>query len=434
MYFSDSDSQPPHLERDDEQRQPQKKSRRKALLLDDDTQEQLIEWVREQELLWRKGATEYKDTKKKTELWARKARELDIEGGAEALRTWWKSARDLYAKLLSKKSGQAAANLTDRELFIQRTCAFLHKEVKPRKGQPLRSIPLTQEPVASQTSDFSSQPPAAQPSASASTSRQPSHDVEEQEEDEGSLSLIETQAAVTRSQGTPPPAPSSTTTRPRRAATRAEPEDSPAMLEMRDCMKATNALMERLVQAQEISHARQPFITYMSQSLQRLPEAQYQLAVERMTAILHEMQRPIPHPLPPAPPRPASALSPTPTFYQQQQHYFQPQPQHHGFQQQPLDFQQQSQPQHQPQHFQQLQTPRVSEPSSTPRSSNEGLMLSDMPNFSSINHTNMSAVSEGGILQDLQRQEMNAPPIPITTSAQGTADVLAEMRATTEEN
>ncbi|XP_060799636.1 uncharacterized protein LOC132901336 [Neoarius graeffei] len=319
----DSDSQPPHLERDDEQRQPQKKSRRKALLLDDDAQEQLIEWVREHELLWRKGATKYKDTKK-TELWARKARELDIEGGAEALRTWWKSARDLYAKLLSKKSGQAAANLMDRELFIQRTCAFLHKEVKPRKGQPLRSIPLTQEPVASQTSDFSSQPPAAQPSASASTSRQPSHDVEEQEEYEGSLSLIETQAAVTRSQGTPPPAPSSTTTRPCCAATRAEPEDSPAMLEMRDCMKATNALMERLFQAQEISHARQPFITYMSQSLQRLPEAQYQLAVERMTAILHEMQRPIPHPLPPAPPRPASALSPTPTFYQQQQHYSQP--------------------------------------------------------------------------------------------------------------
>ncbi|XP_064093789.1 uncharacterized protein LOC135206296 [Macrobrachium nipponense] len=266
----DSDSQPPHLERDYEQRQPQKKSLRKALLLDNDTQEQLIEWIREHELLWRKGATEYKDTKKKTELWVTKARELDNEGGAEALRTWWRSVRDLYAKLLSKKSGQAAAKLTDRELFIHRTCAFLHKEVKPRK--------------ASQTSDFSSQPAAVQPSAPASTSRQPSNDVEE--EDEGSLSLIETQAAVTRSLGSTPPAPSSTTTRPRRAATRAEPEDSPAMLEKMDCMKATNSLIERLVQAQEISHARQPFITYMSQSLQRLPEAQYQLAVERMTCIM----------------------------------------------------------------------------------------------------------------------------------------------------
>lgn len=304
----------------------------------------------------------------------------------------------------------------------------MHKEVKPRKGQSLRIILLTQEHVASQ-------PPAAKPSASASTSSQPSHDVEEQEEDEGSLLLIKTQAVVTRSQGSPSPVPSSTTTRPRRAATRAEPEVSPAMLEMRDCMKATNALMERPVQAQEISNARQPSITYMSQSLQRLPEAQYQVTVERMTAILHEMQRLIPHPLPPAPPRPASALSPTLTFYQQQQpYYFQPRPQHYGFQQQPLDFQQQSQPERQTKHFQQLQTPRVSQPSSTPRSSNEGLMFSDMQNFSSINHTNMSAVSEGRILQDLQMQEMNAPPIPITTSAQGTADVLAEMRATTEEN
>ncbi|KAH3779933.1 hypothetical protein DPMN_157742 [Dreissena polymorpha] len=107
LYFSDS-------ERDDEQRQPQKKSRRKALLLNNDTQEQVIEWVREHDLLWRKGATDYKDTKKKTELWTRKARELNIEEGAEVLRTWWKSVRDLYAKLICKKSGQATANLTDR--------------------------------------------------------------------------------------------------------------------------------------------------------------------------------------------------------------------------------------------------------------------------------------------------------------------------------
>ncbi|XP_054755716.2 uncharacterized protein LOC129261693 [Lytechinus pictus] len=108
----DSHSQHPHLERDGEQ-QPHKKSRRKALLLDNVTQEQLFEWVREHKLLWRKGATDYKDTKKKTELWTRKARELAIEEGADALRTWWNSVRDLYAKLLSKKSGQAAANLTE---------------------------------------------------------------------------------------------------------------------------------------------------------------------------------------------------------------------------------------------------------------------------------------------------------------------------------
>nr|XP_054755716.1 uncharacterized protein LOC129261693 [Lytechinus pictus] len=84
----DSYSQHPHLERDGEQQQPHMKSRRKALLLDNDTREQLFEWVREHELLWRKGATDYKDTKKKTELWTRKARELAIEEGADALRTW----------------------------------------------------------------------------------------------------------------------------------------------------------------------------------------------------------------------------------------------------------------------------------------------------------------------------------------------------------
>ncbi|KAH3779934.1 hypothetical protein DPMN_157743 [Dreissena polymorpha] len=199
------------------------------------------------------------------------------------------------------------------------------------------------------------------------------------------------------------------------------------MLEMRDSMKATNALLERLVQAPEISHARQPFITYMSQSLQQLPEAQYQLTVERITTILHEMQRPIPHPLPPAQPPPASVPSPTLTFYQQRPHCYQPQTQHYGFQQQP-------QPEHQPQHFQQLQTPRGSQPPSTPRSSSAGLMLSDMPKFYSFNQANMSAVSEGWILQDLQRQDINAPSIPIPATAQGTDDLRAEKRATVEEN
>ena len=52
LYFSDPDSQPPHLERNDEQRQPQKKSRHKALLLDGDTQEQLIEWVQSSSPPW----------------------------------------------------------------------------------------------------------------------------------------------------------------------------------------------------------------------------------------------------------------------------------------------------------------------------------------------------------------------------------------------
>ncbi|KAH3849276.1 hypothetical protein DPMN_091672 [Dreissena polymorpha] len=65
----------------------------------------------------------------------------------------------------------------------------------------------------------------------------------------------------------------------------------------------------------------------MSQFLQQLHEAQYQLTVERMTAILHEMQRSIPHPIPPAQPPPASVPLPTLTFFQQRPHCYQPQTQ-----------------------------------------------------------------------------------------------------------
>ncbi|KAH3702111.1 hypothetical protein DPMN_077113 [Dreissena polymorpha] len=45
------------------------------------------------------------------------------------------SVRDLYAKLICKKSGQAAANLTDRELFSQRNCAC------PGKASRLETYP-----------------------------------------------------------------------------------------------------------------------------------------------------------------------------------------------------------------------------------------------------------------------------------------------------
>ncbi|KAH3702109.1 hypothetical protein DPMN_077111 [Dreissena polymorpha] len=63
-------------------------------------------------------------------------------------------------------------------------------------------------------------------------------------------------------------------------------------------------------------------------------------------------------------------------------------------------------------------------------------MLSDMPKFYSYNYdrANMSAVSEGWILRDLQRQDINAKSIPIPATAQVTDDLLAEIKATVEEN
>ncbi|KAH3786121.1 hypothetical protein DPMN_164223 [Dreissena polymorpha] len=60
--------------------------------------------------------------------------------------------------------------------------------------------------------------------------------------------------------------------------------------------------------------------------------------------------------------------------------------------------------------------------------------MSDMPKFYSFNQANMSAVSEGCILQDLQRLDINAPSIPIPATAQGTDDLLAKIRATVEED
>ncbi|KAH3702201.1 hypothetical protein DPMN_077208 [Dreissena polymorpha] len=72
-----------------------------------------------------------------------------------------------------------------------------------------------------------------------------------------------------------------------------------------------------------------------------------------MTAILHEMQRPVPTPPSSTTTSSISAFTPTHLLPAAAACY-QSQTQHYGFQQQP-------QPEHKPQHFQQLQTPRGSQ-------------------------------------------------------------------------
>ena len=98
----------------------------------------MLEWLRENEYLWRKGHRLYRDTKKKQAAWRDKAESLGYT--AEVLLGWWKHMHSWYGKLHLKKSGQAAVKLTDRETYVMAKCPYLQGEIHHRGAALLRQL------------------------------------------------------------------------------------------------------------------------------------------------------------------------------------------------------------------------------------------------------------------------------------------------------
>ena len=59
--------------------QDKKRKRRHNLILEEDMEEDIIEWLLQNPILYAKGMKEYKDTKKKQRMWERKAKEFNLE-------------------------------------------------------------------------------------------------------------------------------------------------------------------------------------------------------------------------------------------------------------------------------------------------------------------------------------------------------------------
>ena len=54
--------------------------KRSRCLLSDEQEENLVTWIRENELLYKKSLKAFKDTAKKEQLWRNKAEELNVTG------------------------------------------------------------------------------------------------------------------------------------------------------------------------------------------------------------------------------------------------------------------------------------------------------------------------------------------------------------------
>ncbi|KAJ3583464.1 hypothetical protein NHX12_017283 [Muraenolepis orangiensis] len=100
-------------------------------------EDSLVEFFRENEMLWNSQKTEYRNKARRQRTLETKATELDI--GVHHLWTWFKSLRDMFTSLDKKKSGEGQQQLTERETWIKAKFDFFHRAVDHR-SKPARSV------------------------------------------------------------------------------------------------------------------------------------------------------------------------------------------------------------------------------------------------------------------------------------------------------
>lgn len=264
--------------------QEKTKRERKQYSISEEHEEDVLEWLRENEFLWRKGHRQYRDTKKKQAAWKDKADSLGYT--VEILLGWWKHMHSWYGKLHLKKSGQAAVKLTDREKYIVAKCGFLEGEIRHRSAAPLKPLSLVQPTDNQETPTLPRQVPSESPTTdNSSTTTVPLvPNFEDSVEDYTLLSQLEGQAAAARNKPNPNNGGSSIG---RKQRSIIDSQDDSVLLEIRDTMKTSTELLSKLVDLDRASSSRKPFITYVSQTLRDLQETEYQVVKEKITTLLH---------------------------------------------------------------------------------------------------------------------------------------------------
>lgn len=200
--------------------------------------------------------------------------------------------------------------------------------------------------------------------------------------------------------------------------TRQDAEEEEFLREIRDSMKANTQLLSQFVGEKSSSH-REPFITYVSDTLRRLPDHQYDAIMRNITSMLQNLNTTDFSPsadlpsIQTATPRPSQSQSaPHQDLYQPYTQYQQPQrpaySQYHPTQQ----FQQP-----QPPAFPQYQPAQSQQPADQPRRSADSLsqvlelthgVLDGSPNLSSLSGLGDDSLSS--------MRSLNTPPAPLSST------------------
>ncbi len=106
---------------------PKAKKAKKTTDLNLAEEEAIAEWIRINDCLYNKKLNSYKDKPRKDKLWDDKAAEMGKT--SETLQIWYRSLRTRYGRLLKKKSGQGATELTERDEWVLAQFAFLKTHI-----------------------------------------------------------------------------------------------------------------------------------------------------------------------------------------------------------------------------------------------------------------------------------------------------------------
>ena len=138
---ADEEAQQSSSSEADEQTGPGGKKRRsKETKLTREQEDEVIQFVQDNPLLYDKADLNHKDSAKRERLWELKAEKMGLP--KKGIKTWFNSQRSRYGQLVRKKSGQGAPRHTQKQQWLLQKMAFIRPHiqhhVKHRPVVPIR--------------------------------------------------------------------------------------------------------------------------------------------------------------------------------------------------------------------------------------------------------------------------------------------------------
>ena len=127
------------IQDDDPGKKKKKRARKNPCNLSIDDEELMLEFIRDNPVLWNIKMTDYRRKDKKDKIWEDQAQLMNKT--ADTLKGWFRSLRDTHTRLDKRKSGAGAPQLTEREEWIITKFAFL-KTVTRHRPEPLQSVSI----------------------------------------------------------------------------------------------------------------------------------------------------------------------------------------------------------------------------------------------------------------------------------------------------
>ena len=100
-----------------------KRNKRPPVTLTEEQEQAVVEYLKENPILYNRKLKEYKDKTKRDACWRIMAERIGIS--TDDIKKWFQSMRTVYGKVTITKSGQAQAELTDRQKWVKSNFLFL---------------------------------------------------------------------------------------------------------------------------------------------------------------------------------------------------------------------------------------------------------------------------------------------------------------------